>query len=292
MNRVIYGDCMIEMKTITDNSIDLICADLPYGKTKNIWDKIIPPNDYIEIEIRNKIKKVSYNDYLIHSYKNGIDYKKATKHWLEHHKNGLFNEYWRILKSNGVIVLFGQDKFTSFMMNSDPNHRYNLIWEKTTVTGHLNSGKMPMRSHEDMMVFYKKLPTYNPQKTTGHVRKVSSAKHKRNSKKTSNYGEHDFTSYDSTERLPRSVWKFSTDKQISSLTPTQKPVALIEEIIKTYSNKGEMVLDNTAGSMTLAEACINTGRNFIVIESNIEDFEKGENRIRKIYPDIEKILEK
>jgi DNA modification methylase len=280
-SRIIYGDCMLKMNTIKEKSIDLICADLPYGKTKNKWDKIIQPNDFVEIEIRKKIKQMSFNEFFLYNYQKNIPYEETLNFWNNNRKRGLWYHYWRILKDNGAIVLFGQDKFTSMMMHSDPNHRYNLIWEKSTVTGHFNAAKMPMRCHEDMMVFYKQLPTYNPQKTTGHPRKVSKAEHKRNSKKSTNYGDHKFTTYDSTERMPRSIWKFSTDKQKSALTPTQKPLALIEEIIKTYSNPDDLILDNTAGSMTLAEACINTNREFIVMENNLEDFKKGENRIRK-----------
>lgn len=113
--------------------------------------------------------------------------------------NELWEQYNRVIKPNGAIVLFGQDKFSARLMLSNENmHRYNLIWEKTSPTGHLNSKRMPLRSHEDILIFYKQLPTYNPQKTTGHERKVSTAKHKRNSKKTTNYGEHGLTSYDST----------------------------------------------------------------------------------------------
>jgi len=243
MNKVIYGETIEKMKLIPDNSIDFICADLPYGKTKNPWDKIIPPHL-------------------------------------------LWEQYWRICKHNAPIVLFGQDKFTAMMMLSDKNHRYNIIWEKTTVTGHLNAKKMPMRSHEDMMVFYRKLPTYNPQKTTGHARKVSTAKHKRNSKKTTNYGEHDATTYDSTERYPRSVWKFATDKQKKAWHPTQKPVALLEELIKTYSNEGDVVLDNVAGSGTTGEACILTNRQFILIEGDPENKIIIEERLNELTKDI------
>jgi DNA modification methylase len=106
----------------------------------------------------------------------------------------LWAEYERVIKTNGAIVLFGQDKFSAkLMLSNEKLHRYNLIWEKTTPTGHLNAKKMPLRSHEDILVFYKKLPTYNPQKTTGHKRKVSTAQHKRGSKKTTNYGEHGLT---------------------------------------------------------------------------------------------------
>ena len=91
--------------------------------------------------------------------------------------------------------------------------KYNLIWEKTQPTGFLNAKKMPLRNHEDICIFYKKPPTYNPQKTTGHTRKVSKAEHKVGCKNTSDYGEHGLTTYDSTERYPKSVWKFAKDIQ-------------------------------------------------------------------------------
>lgn len=181
----------------------------------------------------------------------------------------LWCEYERVIKDNGAIVLFGQDKFSAkLMLSNEKLHRYNLIWEKTTPTGHLNAKKMPLRSHEDLLVFYKKLPTYNPQKTTGHKRKVSTAHHKRDSKKTTNYGEHGLTTYDSTERYPKSVLKFATDKQKVALHPTQKPLALMEYLIATYSNEGETVLDNCAGSGTTGLAAKNLNRNYIMIEND------------------------
>lgn len=136
-----YGECLQMMKQIPDQSINLICCDLPYGVTKNKWDSLI------DLDL-------------------------------------LWEQYERVIVENGAIVLFGQDKFSArLMLSNEKLHRYNLIWEKTTPTGHLNAKRMPLRSHEDILVFYKKLPTYNPQKTTGHERKVSTAKHKRNSKK-------------------------------------------------------------------------------------------------------------
>jgi site-specific DNA-methyltransferase (adenine-specific) len=181
----------------------------------------------------------------------------------------LWGEYERIIKTNGAIVLFGQDKFSArLMLSNEKLHRYNLIWQKTTPTGYLNAKRMPLRCHEDILVFYKKLPVYNPQKTTGHERKVSTAHHKRGSKKTTNYGEHRLTTYDSTERYPKSVLKFATDKQKVALHPTQKPLALMEYLIATYSNEGEIVLDNCAGSGTTGLAAKNLRRNYIMIENN------------------------
>lgn len=139
----------------------------------------------------------------------------------------LWKQYERIIKPNGAILLFGQDKFTARMILSNERmHRYNIIWEKTTPTGFLNAKKMPLRTHEDIMVFYKSAPTYNPQKTSGHQRKVSKVEHHVAASKTGNYGEYRFEGYDSTERYPTSVWKFKTDRQKTALHPNQKPLEL------------------------------------------------------------------
>lgn len=185
----------------------------------------------------------------------------------------LWKHYNRIIKDNGAIVLTGQDKFTArLILSNEKFHRYNLIWEKTTPTGFLNANRMPLRSHEDICIFYKKLPTYNPQKTKGHTPVNSYTKHTTDG---SNYGKTKIgvSGGGSTDRFPRSVLKFATDKQKSSLHPTQKPVALFEYLIKTYSNKGDIILDNAAGSGTTGIACINTNRKFILIEKEKEYFE-------------------
>ena len=192
----------------------------------------------------------------------------------------LWNHYNRIIKDNGAIVLTAQTPFDKVLGVSNLKMlKYEWIWEKTSATGHLNAKKMPMKAHENILVFYKKPPTYNPQKTTGHERKVSTAKHKRNSKNSSNYGESSATTYDSTERYPRSVQLFSTDKQKSSLHPTQKPVALFEYLIRTYSNEGETVLDNCMGSGTTAVACMNTNRSYIGFELDRDYYELANERI-------------
>jgi site-specific DNA-methyltransferase (adenine-specific) len=192
----------------------------------------------------------------------------------------LWYEYNRIIKDNGAIILFANGMFTADLMQSNRKMwRYNLIWEKTTPTGFLNAKKMPLRCHEDICVFYKKPPTYNPQKTTGHPRKVSKAEHKINCINSTDYGEHGLTTYDSTERYPKSILKYATDKQKSALHPTQKPVALLENIIKTYSNEGETVLDNCMGVGSTGKAAKNTNRKFIGIEIGDTYFQIAENRI-------------
>jgi len=202
----------------------------------------------------------------------------------------LWEQYERIIKNNGAIVLFANGMFTADLMKSNTKlWRYNLIWEKTTPTGFLNAKRMPLRIHEDICVFYKKPPIYNPQKTFGHPRKVSKAEHKRNCINTTDYGEHGLTTYDSTERYPTSILNFKTDKQKSSLHPTQKPVALLEWLIKTYTNSGETVLDNCSGSGSTAEACIRTKRQFVCFETDPTYYDIANKRIENISHQIVKI---
>lgn len=123
-------------------------------------------------------------------------------------------------------------------------------------------------------------------KTTGHPRKVSKAEHKTNCKETTDYKEHGLTTYDSTERYPKSVWTFAKDIQKSALHPTQKPVALIEELIKTYTNPGDLVLDSCAGSCTTAIAAMNTNRNYICFENDKDIFEVGSKRVAEYKGEI------
>lgn len=202
----------------------------------------------------------------------------------------LWQQYKRIIKDNGAIVLFANGMFTADLMQSNRDMwKYNLIWQKTQPTGFLNAKKMPLRAHEDICIFYKKLPIYNPQKTTGHPRKISKVEHKINCKETTDYGEHGLTTYDSTERYPTSVWLFAKDVQKSALHPTQKPVALIEQLIKTYTNPGELVLDSCAGSCTTAVASINTGRNYICIEKDIDIYNVGKNRVKEHLKEVSNI---
>jgi site-specific DNA-methyltransferase (adenine-specific) len=177
----------------------------------------------------------------------------------------LWGQYRRITKENAAIVLFAQTPFDKVLGCSNlPWLRYELIWEKTHPTGHLNAKKMPMKAHENILVFYNKLPTYNPQKTSGHVRKTAVKRRDI----TPVYGEQDFTElpYDSTERYPRSVLTFASDKQRAALHPTQKPVALVEWLISTFSNPGDTVLDHCMGSGTTGVACGNLGRKFVGME--------------------------
>lgn len=188
----------------------------------------------------------------------------------------LWQQYFRICR--GAIVLFAQTPFDKALgMSNIQNLRYEWIWEKTHSTGHLNAKKAPMKAHENILVFYEKQPTYNPIKTTEHPRKAAVKR----GDKTPIYGEQVFTamSYDSTERYPRSVITFPSDKQTSNIHPTQKPVALCEYLIRTYTNEGDTVLDNCMGSGSTGIACFNTGRKFIGIERDPAYFAAAKERI-------------
>lgn len=191
----------------------------------------------------------------------------------------LWKQYRRICR--GPILLFAQTPFDKVLGASNLcDLRYEWIWEKTHPTGHLNAKKMPMKAHENILVFYRNQPTYNPQKTQGHARKTATKR----GDKTTVYGAQSFgeLSYDSTERLPRSVQVFASDKQRLKLHPTQKPVALLEYLIRTYTNHGDVVLDNCMGSGSTGVACTNTERRFIGIEVDEGYFDIAKQRIAGI----------
>ena len=191
----------------------------------------------------------------------------------------LWVELSRVIKPNGAIALFAQTPFDKILGASNlKNLKYEWVWEKTAATGFLNAKKMPLKAHENILIFYKSLPDFYPIKTTGHVRKTSS----RQELSSEVYGAaNKKTNYDSTERYPRSVIKFSSDKQRESLHPTQKPLALIEYLVQSYSAVGDQVLDFCMGSGTTGVACQNLGREFIGIEKDEKYFEIASLRINK-----------
>lgn len=195
----------------------------------------------------------------------------------------LWRELNRILKPNGVVCLFGCEPFSSALrMSNIKAFKYDWYWHKTTATNFLNARRQPLRNVETVSVFYRKQPYFNPQKTQGHERKVSLAKHKLNSKKSEAYGDHGATSYDSTERFPTQVLRFKSDKQLSALHTTQKPVTLLEYLIRTYTREGETVLDFCAGSGSTGVACINTGRVFLGCEPDKDIFLTANDRLAKL----------
>lgn len=191
----------------------------------------------------------------------------------------LWERYRKVAKENAAVVLFSAQPFTSLLVASNlAQFRYEWIWEKGNATGFLNAKKQPLRAHENAMVFYERQPTYNPQFTSGHERKTAN-------RKTVNsecYGKAlDLTVYDSDERYPRDVQFFSSDKQKANYHPTQKPVQLMEYLTLTYTNAGDVVLDNCMGSGTAGVAAVNQGRRFIGIERDPRYFDIACSRIKQ-----------
>jgi site-specific DNA-methyltransferase (adenine-specific) len=240
------------MKDIPNKSIDMILCDLPYGTTACKWDTIIPFEP-------------------------------------------LWEQYKRIIKDNGAIVLTASQPFTSALVMSNVKmFKYEWVWEKNKATRHLDSRKKPMKSHENVVIFYDKQPTYNPQ---GLVEKkvatISKGDRGRKGKGSSGevYGYAGKDAIQTHTGYPRSVQKIGVDMK-AEFHPTQKPVALFEYLIKTYTNEGDLVLDNCAGSFTTAIACENLRRNWICIEQEPEYCEIGRKRIEENRITLAKIITK
>lgn len=192
----------------------------------------------------------------------------------------LWHEYWRICK--GAVVLTATQPFSSALVMSQPSaFRHEWVWEKNKATGHLNASRAPLRAHEVALVFAQKAPSYTPQMTVGHPPANSVPRRGHNSP---NYGQQKPSAAygGATTRYPRSVLQFPivNNNDPEKVHPTQKPVALFEYLIRTYTNPGDLVLDNTMGSGTTGVACVNTGRRFIGIERDPGYFEIAEKRIR------------
>lgn len=222
-----HGDCLIEMDAIADNSINAIIADWPYNSTENVWDSLIP---------------------------------------LE----PLWAKCKRVLKRSGVIVLTSTQPFTSMLVMS--NHdwfKWEDVWRKSNVTGFLNCKVMPLRQHENILVFGNGKVTYNPQLEMKPAKDIRPSR--QSSVGTPCYGQYE-SEAESTIPLemsyPRSIINFNTTyhEREAGLHPTQKPIGLLSYLIKTYTDKGDTILDNTMGSGSTGEAALRTGRRFIGIE--------------------------
>lgn len=190
----------------------------------------------------------------------------------------MWDEYKRIIKDNGAIVLFSSEPFTSELVLSNLKmFRYDLIWAKTQGSDFLNANRKPLKSHENILVFYKHLPTYNKQYWYSTPYKCTNKKRTH----SNNYGTYSTNvgseGSEDGKRYPLSVLKFNSDR---GLHPTQKPVALLEWLIKTYTNENDIVLDNCMGSGSTGVACINTNRKFIGIELDDKYFDIAFNRIQ------------
>jgi site-specific DNA-methyltransferase (adenine-specific) len=202
----------------------------------------------------------------------------------------LWEAYTRVVKEDGAIVLTAQPPFDKVLACSNlKDFRYEWIWEKNKATGHLNAKKMPMKAHENVLVFYRKLPTYNPQKTVGHkpMNAVLPRDHIPEPDKKRNYNHVDKRLGNvggGTDRYPRDVLYFPVINNDDPLKfhPTQKPVSLIEYFIKTYSNPGDTILDNCMGSGSTCIACINTEREYIGIEFGEEYYNLAQQWISSV----------
>ena len=238
------GDCLEVMDRLIEEGVkvDMILTDPPYGTTKCKWDTIIP-----------------------------------------------FNEMWKRLnkltRSDSAIALFGAEPFASALRVSNiENYKYNWYWKKTTVSGFANAKKMPLKDIETISIFYEKLPTYNPQ---GLIK--IEAKAKKNSKTHTTREEKGITALNGGRfkgeytqeytNYPRQILEFASEK---GLHLTQKPVPLLEYLIKTYTNEGDLVLDFTMGSGSTGAACLNTNRRFIGIELDEKYFNIAKNRLENI----------
>jgi len=200
----------------------------------------------------------------------------------------LWVEWKRLLKPNGAVILTSQFPFTAVLYNSNPDwFRYDIIWDKVLISGHLNANRMPLRSHEQILVFYDKLGIYNPQKTLGQ--KNHSLK-KTTGLANNNYGA--FVHVDNSELLgcwkhPTSIVRISKPHASVALHPTEKPVELAEYLVKTYTAVGDSVLDNCCGVGWSATACKKYGRNFVGIDINPEYIKVAKQRLATITQSLE-----
>lgn len=236
---LLHGDCMDLMAQIPDGSVDMILCDLPYGTTACKWDTVIP-------------------------------------------FDALWAQYKRVINPSGAVVLFGSEPFSSLLRVSNlGQYKYDWTWDKVTARGHLVAKKRPMAQSECISVFYANAPTYNPQMVKRPQDKIEV-------RKTTEYARTEIMGgvsnapvnrvYD--EWYPKTIITMSNaGSSVKSVHPTQKPVALCEYLIRTYTNEGDTVMDNCMGSGTTGVACLNTGRNFIGIEKDPEYFEIARNRI-------------
>lgn len=236
LNRVYNVDCLIGMREIADESIDMIFCDLPYGITKNKWDSVIPP------EL-------------------------------------LWEQYKRIIKPNGAILLFGQDKFTAKMMLSNEKlHRYNIIWRKVLKSGFLNANRMPLREHEDIMVFYKSQPVYNPQMVKGQKNHSNGKAKGENAEDILNnrvYGAHKVVETNGDMKYPSSIWEFPKPHPSVAISSTEKPIELCRYAIRTFTNPGAVVLDNCCGCGSIPIAAKLEGRHYIGMDNGVCDNKKS-----------------
>jgi DNA modification methylase len=189
----------------------------------------------------------------------------------------LWKEYKRVIKDRGAIVLFSQTPFDKVLGASNLNMlKYEWIWDKFRATGNLNAKKMPMKKHENILVFYKKAPTYNPQ---GLIKLDTPRTEKLRNSNSSNYGVRDRDWVQEYTNYPKSILSVKEEHNVGRPHPTQKPLSLIEYMIKTYTNEGDLILDNTCGSGTTGLGAKNLNRDYIMMEQDPEYYEIACKRV-------------
>lgn len=283
---ILHGDCLELMNNIPDKTIDLILADLPYAVTQNKSDIKIPLEDYILVEYKNnKIKSLNLNEWLIFQYKKGVSYDDALLTFNQFKEKGLWSHYERIIKDNGVIALYGQGKFYTELVNSNLSlFRYDIIWDKQLVSDFLNANRKPLRVHEQIAIFYKKQPTYNPQMIKGKPLHSKGKSYLTKDEINNNYGKYNKWNDDragETLKYPKTILSYQKPHPSKSLHKTEKSVQCNEWLIKTFTNEGDLVLDNVAGSGTTGVACENTNRSYILMDNDIENIKIMEDRLIK-----------
>ena len=202
----------------------------------------------------------------------------------------LWSEYKRVIKDHGCITLFAQGVFFVELVQSNRQmFRYDLVWDKVLTTGFLNAARMPLRQHEQIAVFYKRLPEYHPQFTEGKPLHSKGVSYMGKEHKNSNYGQFHMTDdfrKGSTEKYPTSIIRVPKPHPGIALHRTEKPVGLLKWLILTYSSEGDTVMDNCMGAGGCGIACAETGRNFIGIEKDPGYFEIAKSRIEKAYKKV------
>lgn len=195
--------------------------------------------------------------------------------------NKLWEQYKRIIKDGGAIILFAQTPFDKVLGASNlPMLKYEWIWRKSRPTGHLNANKMPMKAHENILVFYKNIPTFNKQMTIGKPNHVKDGSIRKSKATNNNYGHFENVVQKSTElKNPITVIEFSQQDPNKIKHPTQKPLDLMEYLVKTYTNEGDMVLDNTMGSGTTNLACVKLNRKSIGVEKEKKYYDIAVKRV-------------
>ncbi len=254
------GDCLELFKLIPDGSVDAIVVDVPYATTDNVASPAAL--EHIKKFGATSAIEAGLYDPEVH-WDNLIPYEP------------MWENIWRVCKPNAAVVMFCQTPFMQELGASQLKHlKYEWIWKKTKATGHLNAKKMPTKMHENILVFYKKLPTYNPQ---GLVR-LGTPKLRRAGDNGDNYQNSDKESLQEFTNYPNDILEFPS--ATNTVHSTQKPVDLVEYLIKTYTNPGETVLDFTAGSGTTAIAAENCGRKWICMELTKRYYQIATDRVK------------